>query len=178
MKNNPYVYSEDSKLLGDYLVTLEEADSFLEIGAGGGGNLLRAEKSRLFDSIVGTDLSSLVSLRKQLPRSIELITTDRASCFRPSSFDLIAFNPPYLPSEGVEDLAVDGGAGGIEIPLKFLEGAISVLRADGKVVMLLSSEDSIEELNSFCKKENLLFKKVAESNLFFESLFVFLITRK
>jgi release factor glutamine methyltransferase len=178
VSERPYRYSEDSRLLGEYLSTIEGSGSFLEIGVGGGVNLSKMEIMHKFDRIVGTDLMNLTLLRNELPRSLELIVADKASCFRSDSFDIVAFNPPYLPSESIEDLAIDGGRGGVEVPLQFLDSALSVLRVDGRIIMLLSSDDSLEDLEKFCKERDLLLMKVAETALFFEWLFVFLIIRK
>jgi release factor glutamine methyltransferase len=178
VSERPYRYSEDSRLLGEYLSTMEGSGSFLEIGVGGGRNLTRLELLHKFDRIVGTDLMNLAQVRKELPRSLELIVADKASCFRSGSFDIIAFNPPYLPSESIEDRAIDGGRGGVEVPLQFLDSALSVLRSGGRIIMLLSSDDSLEDLKKFCEEHDLLLAKVAETALFFEWLFVFLIIRK
>ena len=177
MSVRPYRYSEDSRLLGKFLSTLEGPGSFLEIGVGGGRNLVMLGQLQKFDTIVGTDLIDLSLIRSELPRTLELIVADKGSCFRRGCFDVVAFNPPYLPSDGIFDLATDGGRGGVEVPLQFLESAVSVLKKEGKIVMLLSSDDSIDDVKIYCEDHDLLFTKVAETGLFFETLFVFLITR-
>ena len=56
-----------------------------------------------------------------------LILADAASCFMDGCFDLVAFNPPYVPSGKIEDVAVDGGAEGTEVALRFLEEALRVV---------------------------------------------------
>jgi release factor glutamine methyltransferase len=178
LTERPYGYSEDSRLLGKFLSTVEGTGCFLEIGVGGGRNLLMLEQLQKFDTIVGTDLIRLSSIRGKLPRTLELVIADKASCFRSGCFDIVAFNPPYLPSEGILDRATDGGRGGVEVPLQFLESAISVLKKEGKIIMVLSSDDSIEDVKTFCENHHLLFTKVAETALFFETLFLFLIARK
>ncbi len=66
----------------------------------------------------------------------------------------------------------------MEVPLQFLDSALSVLRIGGRIIMLLSSDDSLEDLKKFCEERDLLLTKVAETALFFERLFVFLIIRK
>jgi len=174
----PYRYSEDSRLLGNYLSTLSGNGSFLEIGVGGGGNLSKPDLSQKFNQIVGTDLIDLRSIRVNMPRSLELIVADRAECFRKDIFDVIVFNPPYLPSERIMDRTIDGGKGGIEVPLQFLASALSVLKGEGRIVMLLSSDDSIDEVRNYCEKRDFVFKEVAETALFFERLYLFLIYRK
>jgi len=174
----PYRYSEDSRLLGNYLSKMDGSGFFLEIGVGEGGNLSKPDLSQKFDVIVGTDLIDLRSIRKNMPGTLELIITDRAECFRKGIFDVIVFNPPYLPSEGIMDRTIDGGKGGIQVPLQFLESALSVLKREGRIVMLLSSDDSIDEVRNYCEKRDFVFKEVAETALFFERLYLFLIQRE
>ncbi len=65
----------------------------------------------------------------------------------------------------------------MEVPLQFLASALSVIKQDGKIATVLSSEDSLGDLEQFCKSRHLQFRKVAELALFFETLFVFLISR-
>jgi methylase of polypeptide subunit release factors len=173
MIDRPYIYAEDSMLLGEVISSLEDSDSFLEIGAGNGGNLLKAKVK--FKVVVGTDIS--LQVRRGFPPKLQLVIADKASCFRTSSFDFIAFNPPYVPSEGIEDRTTDGGPTGMDIPMEFLVSALEVMKPGGKIAMLVSSEDSIEELENFCEKNDLLGTKVAKAGLFFESLFVYLIRR-
>ncbi len=54
-----YLYSEDSKLLGSYLSTVDGTGNFLEIGFGNGGNLLSIAKRTRFETIAGTDIMKL-----------------------------------------------------------------------------------------------------------------------
>jgi len=92
--------------------------------------------------------------------------------FRNNSFELIFFNPPYLPSNGVQDPAVDGGKGGIEIAIHFLEESVGVLKGNGHIFTVLSS---LSDLNMFRKKlkELKLSFYEKEKKLFFEELHVF-----
>jgi release factor glutamine methyltransferase len=88
-------------------------------------------------------------------------------------FDLVAFNPPYLPSETIEDIAVDGGEGGTEVPLLFLQEALRVVKKDGRIVMLLSSQNSTEEIRRECSRKNFTLRSIASKELFFERLYVY-----
>jgi release factor glutamine methyltransferase len=178
MNETPYLYSEDSNLLGKFLSNLEGSGSYLEIGAGNGGNLLEANRGHKFENVVGTDIFSLDKIREELPRDVELVLADKASCFRAGTFDVVAFNPPYVPSIGIQDPTTDGGYGGIEIPLLFLSSALFVLKENGIVVMILSSEDSLKEVETFCSARNLILTRALETKLFFESLYVFVVSRK
>lgn len=151
--------------------------SCLEIGFGSGTVL--ANLLPRFELVVGTDLLTLaqaVRVRQGVPAA-EVFLCDRARCFRDGVFDLVAFNPPYLPSEGIEDRAVDGGAGGLQVPLSFLDEAVRVVRPSGRVVLLLSDEADIEEFEGACRDRGLRVAVKSTTPLFFENLTVFEVSR-
>jgi release factor glutamine methyltransferase len=174
MKNQVYAYSEDSRLMGDALNALAPGASFLEIGVGNGKNLEIAVSK--FNRVVATDIIPLNEIKKNNP-SVELVVADRATCFRPSSFDVIAFNPPYLPSTEIIDATIDGGPNGVEVPLEFLESAFGAIKKNGRILVLLSSASKLPLFQEFCEKHSLLMRKVKERKLFFELLQVFEISK-
>ena len=173
MSGQAYVYNEDSLLMGCVLAEIEGGKSFLEIGTGNGGNL--REVVSKFDLIVGTDITSLVDTKRSNP-SAELIVADRANCFRSCTFDVVAFNPPYVPTDSISDSSIDGGVCGIEVPLQFLESAKRVVKKEGRILILLSSESNETSFREYCLNQRLKAKKVGEKPLFFESLKVFELT--
>jgi release factor glutamine methyltransferase len=170
-----YLYSQDSELLGSAISELRNGETFLEIGVGRASNLKAISKK--FNLAVGTDLRIPPDLDPG-KTGIELIVADRATCFRRESFDIVVFNPPYLPSEDIVDRTVDGGRGGIEVPLRFLSSALEVVKNEGKILTLLSSENSLESFVEFCKVNGLSFTVAKERRLFFETLYVFLIVKE
>lgn len=176
MYSQRYLYGEDSKLLGEVLSKLDGADKLLEIGVGGAANLTMI--SDRIGLAVGTDILSQQELARVKCEGIDLIVADRASCFRESVFDTIAFNPPYLRSEMIQDTTVDGGRDGIQVPLSFLSSALEVLKPKGRIFVLLSSESSLDLFQDFCRDHDLEVQIVAEKRMFFESILVFLITKK
>lgn len=154
--------------------TLRPGEAFLEIGIGGGGNIRRVlQKFRL---VVGTDLSR-ECIEDSNRVNAELILADRATCFRASSFDAIVFNPPYVLSDTVVDIAVDGGLDGMQIPLSFLSSALEVIKPEGTILILISSLGAVDKLEAFCKLANLKLARVAEKRLFYETLIVYAITK-
>lgn len=173
MSNQTYIHSDDSQLLADTIGRQTPSDAFLEIGVGNGGNLKIA--NNLFRLVVGTDIVNLRKVKKEFP-SAEIVLSDRASCFRSNVFDLVAFNPPYIPSTEIVDKSVDGGFGGFEVPLSFLESATRVVKENGKIVMLASDQGNMSMLTGYCSQRSLSLRKVAEKSLFFETLYVFEIT--
>lgn len=145
--------------------------SCLEIGFGS-GVVLQSLAGR-FETVVGTDVLTLGQARRAKSRGVELVLTDRARCFRDGVFDLVAFNPPYLPSEEPKDRTVDGGRGGIEVPLSFLREAMRVARPGGKVVFVMSDEADLEQFERDREAEGSPLVAKERSALFYESLVVY-----
>ena len=169
-----YLPAQDTYTLRDALVPFS-GDSCLEIGFGSGAVL--ASVSSRFGLAVGTDIIGLREARLALGPRVELVIADRATCFRGGVFDLVFFNPPYLPSGPIEDETVDGGPTGVEVPLSFLEEGLRVLKEDGTMVALLSSEGDPESFLSRCSILGLAVELVAEKRLFYETLSVLTIRR-
>jgi methylase of polypeptide subunit release factors len=134
------------------------------------------ELAKSFSIVVGTDL-----IRPEISdwkgSGANYLVTDAALCFRTGSFDLVAFNPPYVPSEGITDRAVDGGMEGAEVALHFLRDAMAVVKDDGKILMLASSDNPLRFLRSECESRGFTMRRVAEERLFFEKLSVYEISR-
>jgi release factor glutamine methyltransferase len=168
-----YLPSDDTALLVQVLSSVE-GGSCLEIGVGSGA-VLDALRPK-FSLVVGTDITT-VDQARLAKGSSEVVLADRASCFRDGSFDVVAFNPPYLPSGEIEDRAVDGGRGGIEVPMRFLGDALRVVKAGGKIYVLLSDHGDLDGFVSHCVGLGLSIREAATATLFFESLLVYEIVR-
>ena len=87
-------------------------------------------------------------------------------------FDLVIFNPPYLPvyDEGDLEKAWAGGEGGIEVVDKFLNGVVEHLTPNGRVLLLVSSKMDLEGLFNANPRFS---RRVLESrSFFFEELSV------
>ena len=168
MSEEPYTSSEDSALLRSALRGLS-GEACLEIGAGNCGNLL--ELRRKFRLVVGTDL-----VRPASPdwkgREIDFLLADTASCLRSETFDLVAFNPPYLAVDLSNDQAVEGGRG-LEVPKAFLREALRVVRRTGRIVFLLNDEADIEEFEEICAGMSFALTRIARRREFFEELSVY-----
>ena len=89
-------------------------------------------------------------------------------------FDLIIFNPPYLPEDELGDKesrrATSGGKKGDEIILRFLKYANKFLEEKGIILMVISSLTPKKKINKMLKEKKLEKKVVSEEKLFFEKL--------
>ena len=91
-------------------------------------------------------------------------------------FDLIIFNPPYLPEDKFDkEKDTTGGKKGNEIIIKFLKQAKSHLAKDkdGKILLLTSSLTPKINFKKFGYDSKLLVKK----KIFFEELYVWQIKK-
>jgi release factor glutamine methyltransferase len=170
-----YLPAEDTYLLMEALAACG-GDSCLEIGFGSGA--LLAGVAGRFRLAVGTDILHLEDAKQSRAASVDLVLADAAKCFREGVFDLVFFNPPYLPSDRIEDAAVDGGRGGTQVPISFLREALRAMKENGTVMVLLSEAGDVGSFLECCKSLGLYVEPVAERNLFYEKLVVFKIRRE
>lgn len=91
-----------------------------------------------------------------------------------SKFDIIIFNPPYLPEDKNEPkesrIITTGGKEGSEIINKFLKDSKTFLNKNGKIFLLVSTLSKGIKFRGFKKR------LVAKEKLFFEELLVYLLT--
>lgn len=165
-----YSPQEDSYLFSKVLKKeiKDKNISCLEIGVGSGIQLENLKKLGV-KKIQGADINkqSVVHCKKL---GFDCIQSNLFSKIK-EKFDLIIFNPPYLPGDGNKEdkeskLATTGGKSGSEIINKFLIQAKNHLNKEGKIFLLTSS--LTKNINWLSWKK----KKVANQKLFFEELFV------
>jgi len=95
-----------------------------------------------------------------------------------SKFDLILFNPPYVPTgpgekRDMESAAWDGGKDGLVVITEFLKRAKGFLRPGGRILLLVASNsDKPPKLPGYATK------LLKEKQLFFEKLFVLELSNK
>ena len=169
-----YLPAEDTHLLRSALRPYS-GNACLEIGFGSGAII--SSVSERFELAVGTDIQPLDEAKLALQPRVELVLADRATPFRDGVFDLVFFNPPYLPSGQVEDETVDGGPSGVDVSISFLEESLRVASKKGVIVALLSTEGDVDSFLSHCRDLGLEVDSIDEKKLFYETLYVFTIER-
>lgn len=169
-----YAPSDDTFLLIE-AIRRKRGRLALEIGVGKG--LVSSELAMGYDWAVATDIAfhavktASTELKSKGESSThDMVCCDAASAFRNNSFDLVCFNPPYLPSEEKDDLAVDGGKGGIEIAWCIFQDASRVLRRGGSIVFIASSLSDYSTLVVRAEAEGFTVRTVARKRFFFEEL--------
>lgn len=169
-----YQPSEDSYLLSETLK--EEIENknvkVLEIGVGSGFQLetlfsLDIKKENIF----GVDINpQAVEHCKKL--GFRCVQSDLFEDIKEKGFDLIVFNPPYLPLDESEpeDSRKETTAGkeGNEIIIRFLKQAKNYLNDEGEIFLITSSLSKPINFESLGYNA----KVINSKKLFFEELFV------
>jgi len=187
-----YLPSDDSYLFLDVILEDNKSkmiNSALEIGAGSGYVSLGIYN--LVNKIILTDINPIVinylnKLKEKYNlNKIEVISSDLLKNIPKSIvFDVIIFNPPYVPSEKVplstelDKLSTDGGQFGRKIIIRFLADLRKHLAKDGCCYLLISSFNNPHYLYKQILKNNLTYKILKERNIFFEKLIVLKIFAK
>lgn len=174
-----YEPAEDSKLLARNLSKYVQGKSFLDMGTGSG---IQSETAQTYGarSIYAVDINpQAVALVKKKGFTVHL--SNLFSSVK-SAFDVIAFNPPYLPLDKRENKEsrqiTTGGKNGDEIALRFVRALPKHLSPKGVGLMIVSSLTPKIRLLKLLREKGLVRKVVDREKLFFESLELWRITRK
>jgi len=171
-----YPPSEDSHLLLGCIEVGKE--KVLEVGTGTGIIALHAAKRGADVTAVDIKQEAVENARKNAEMNGIKIHVEQSDLFSNVSgiFDVIIFNPPYLPSDKMEE-AWEGGEEGIEVAKRFLEKARFYLSHKGRIYIVLSTLGNIKKLiDDF--EQFYDFEEIGRMNLFFEKLIVYKITCK
>ena len=141
---HPQVYSpaEDTCLLVD--AALSEArkdDRVLEVGSGTGCISERLLSTGRF--VLATDINPH-AVRETAGKGVNVVRADLLAGIK-GPFDLVVFNPPYLPTQPEErmddwlEYALNGGEDGCMVISRFAEQLSRVLAPGGRALLLFSS---------------------------------------
>jgi len=187
-----YIPSDDTFMLidamGSYGPTLK--GSMLEIGTGSGLlsiSMLMANKGIVWPG-VATDIDprAVECAQKNAKKNgveLDVLTGDIFDPVRDRHFDVVAFNPPYLPephidgSEGPRATDLDGGPQGHEVMARFLEGLPKHLSRGGSGFLVASSASPTAiGLLERANRLGIVAEQVAVRLFPFEKLYVYRIT--
>ena len=176
MDSTIYSPAEDSYLLSEILrkeipnlIKEKPHLIFLEIGSGSGIQLETAlELGIKKENIFAVDIN---------PKVVEYCKSKGFNCSKSNlfenvngKFDVIIFNPPYLPEDPKEpkesQLATTGGKKGSEIINKFLKQSKKYLKKNGVIYLLTSSLTKEIDFQNYRKV------LIENKNLFYETIYI------
>jgi len=163
---------EDSFLLQKYVRKYANG-TVLDMGTGSGIQALTAlEKTK---KVLAVDLNK-EAVKFVKDKGINAKVSNLFSNAK-GKFDLIIFNPPYLPTCKFKDIALDGGKKGYEILERFFLKAENHLKENGKILIVFSSLTKPKKVKDIIKKNNFCFKILEEKKLPFEKLYLVLVEK-
>jgi release factor glutamine methyltransferase len=176
---SPDVYnpSDDSYLLLK-VVEVSPDESLLEVGTGTG--LVAVHAAKLGAKVTAVDINphAVDCTRRNAARNnvrLEIVHGDLFDKV-PGSFDVIAFNPPYLPGETTSttwiEKAWSGGEEGSEVAIRFLREGWKHLNPRGRIYIILSSVGGLMSVLKAAKKRYSV-EMLIEQRMFFESIFAY-----
>ena len=180
-----YEPAEDSFLLREFVLKYANG-KVLDMGTGSG---IQAEAALTkTDNVIAADINK-EAVDFCIKQGIKALQSDLFEKIT-ERFDLIIFNPPYLPLERdyfgvklseedfnyVNDVSLVGGKKGWETIDRFLKQAKDFLTENGRILVSLSSLSG--DVISMFKKYGYVSEKLAEKRIFFEVLYVYLLNYK
>jgi release factor glutamine methyltransferase len=152
---------------------VKPGDRALEIGTGSG--LISCELAEVSD-LVATDINPHAAHCARC-RGVDVVQNDLFAGIR-GTFDLILFNPPYLPTtpeERIDDwleYALDGGPDGRVVIERFAAQVRRVLAPSGRILLLISSLTGLSEVCDLFSRQGFAVRVVAERTVEDEVLYV------
>jgi len=168
-----YEPSEDTFLLLES-IDIKKGERFFEIGAGTGIISLDLAKKG-FDGVccdinpIAIELvkKNYLTNQSKLMASLDIRLGDMFNVLNlDEKFDVIIFNPPYLPTKPEEyvggsgwfDKAVAGGVDGLSVTKRFLEKVGAFLKEHGRAYFVFSSLSNRSKLERIIKDNNFRYK--------------------
>jgi release factor glutamine methyltransferase len=188
-----YDPAEDTFLLLES-IDINKNDSVYEIGTGCGIIALYCAKQGA--NVICSDINPIaVELTKKnylinrfnLNGNLEIRQGNLFSpLIKSEDFDVIIFNPPYLPTKKYElvkgsgwfDIATSGGKSGIDIITNFIKDLSLFLKKDGKAYFIFSSLSNKEKLDNIIKKNRFISNIVNKKIFNDETLIVYVLSKK
>ena len=181
IETHPEVYeiSDDTLLLLE-AIEINHGDKVLEIGTGCG--IIALECARRGAIVICSDINpyaveiskrNYIRNKNLLEGLVEIRYGDLFSVIKKyENFNVIIFNPPYLPTKSEEqiggtgwfDKAVDGGINGLDLTKRFLTEINNYLSKTGKGYFIFSSLSNKRKLDGYIKNNNLKFNIVSSRN--------------
>lgn len=183
-RDDVYDPHDDTELLMEAIVTTK-GENALDLGCGAG--LVGIRMRQLGANVLCVDLnrSALELARENAKRNgvdIQVARTNLTQGLRLSRFDVVAFNPPYLPTTPEERLskplnyAFDGGDDGLGPTRRFLDLCQSDM--PGRIFVLGSNLQTNGGVTKLAQDRGLRVRVARTKNLSWEMLTVYDLSAK
>lgn len=164
-----YMPQEDSYLLKKSVEEfVESGQTFLDMGC---GTAIQGKAAKEKGAIVTT-----CDIDQNAQNELNFIKSDLFENIT-EQYEVIAFNPPYLPLDENEPeesrLQTTGGKHGYEIPVRFIEGIGNHLKTDGFCLLLISNLTHPDVIEKELEKHSFTFEVVDKQSMFMEQLFIY-----
>ena len=160
-----YAPAEDTFFLDDHI---RGRSGRLALDIGSGSGYITRSLAASFETVVGTDISHAV-LKGQTYDGPCRICCDGADALA-AKFDLVVCNLPYLATDGIDDVATDGGPRGTAVPLRIIRSAAERVAPGGSLLLVSSSLSDYAALIAEAERLGMAASVIARKRLFFEEL--------
>lgn len=177
-----YNPSDDSYLI---LKVTEVAPGQRLLDMGTGSGIVALHAAKIGSSVTAVDINpnAVQCARSNALRNDLKMDVVEGDLFEkvPGLFDVIVFNPPYLPDDDGPpswmEKAWAGGADGTDVIVRFLDQAWRHLSPKGEIFIILSS---LGGLRSVLRAAKGVYETemIEEKHMFFESIFAYRFVRK
>ena len=166
-----YEPGADSYLLKNNIEAyLDDVEKTLEMGVGS-GVLLDAFDG--VDEVVAVDVShDVIDMLEKEYEDVSFVQSDLFQNVE-GLFDLITFNPPYLPGDYEEDEELLGGENGVELSQRFLKASVDHLKSEGVILLIASSRSDLDRLEETGKDIGYSFSIIDKKHVFFEDIILY-----
>lgn len=111
-------------------------------------------------------------------KRVSFLYSDLFENLADEKFDLILFNPPYVPSKAIKYSDVDGGKQGRELLDRFLDKFDSHLTENGICYFIQTDLNGAEKTELILQEKGFSHEITARKKLFFEELLLYRCCRK
>lgn len=173
-----YEPEEDSYLIKKYIKGYIKNKQTKVLDMGTGSCILAEEAQKYSGNVLAVDINPEVKeiAKKKHINFIESNLFENKK-LKTEKFDLILFNPPYLPEleNEPEELATitTGGKEGHELLEQFLQQVKVHLNKSAKILLICSSLTKNGEIEDLFKKYSFKFKLIDKEDAFFEKILLY-----
>ena len=181
LETDVYQPAEDSQLLAETVCDRIDDGLVLEVGTGS-GYVARRIAEETTARVIASDLNPH-AVRAARSKGVETVRADLLTPFADGTFDAVAFNPPYLPTDPENEWddwmerALSGGEDGRAVIDPFLSTVGRVLAAGGVVYLLVSSLTGVETVVERAGEAGFSAVALADESFPFETLTVLELVR-